>query len=92
MAKALHVYVLPAGGGPVAVEHVFYGHTEDECDAVFDAHAAGCEFLGPAIEEDRIFEEIEEIEEADWPTTASLAEEEEEEDSDSATDESELDT
>jgi hypothetical protein len=91
MAKALHVYVIPPGGGKVAVEHIFYGCTEEECDRIFDTHAEGCEFLGPAIEEERVIEEIEDVPEEEWPDAASLAEEEEESD-DEATDEAELDT
>ena len=68
MPYALHIDVVPADGGKIAVEHVFYGHTEEECRAVFETHAAGCDFLGPAIEEDRIEEELETIEEDDWPS------------------------
>ena len=54
MPFALHIDVVPEKGGKIAVEHVFYGYTEAECRQVFATHADGCEFLGPAIEEDRI--------------------------------------
>ena len=68
MPFALHIDVVPEKGGKIAVEHVFYGYTEAECRQVFATHADGCEFLGPAIEEDRIEEELEPIEEDDWPS------------------------
>ncbi len=42
--------------------------SSSECRQVFATHADGCEFLGPAIEEDRIEEELETIEEDDWPS------------------------
>ncbi len=68
MPFALHIDVVPEKGGKIAVEHVFYGYTEAKCRQVFATHADGCEFLGPAIEEDRIEEELETIEEDDWPS------------------------
>jgi hypothetical protein len=67
MAYKLIVDVIPPGGGRVSVQHVFYGESEAECDATFRKHAAGCEFLGPAIIEDRIETEIEEIDDDEWP-------------------------
>lgn len=78
MPFALHIYVTPKSG-EIYVEHVFYGHTEEEAEQLFETHADGCEFLGPAIEEDRVIEVVEEIKSADWPTKESLEEEIEEE-------------
>ncbi len=67
MAFKLTVDVIPPSGGRVAVQHVFYGETEEECEQVYAAHAAGCEFLGPAIREERVESELEEISDDEWP-------------------------
>lgn len=67
MPWALHVEVIPKGGGRVSVEHIFYGETEEEAREVFREHAAGCSFLTPAIEEERIEEYAEEVDDDDWP-------------------------
>ncbi len=67
MVVALHVFVIPKDSRRVKVEHVFYAYTEAEADEAFKAHAAGCEFLGPAIAEKRVEEEVEDIDDADWP-------------------------
>ena len=92
MPYALYIDVVPAAGGKIAVEHVFYGHTEEECRALFETHADGCDFLGPAIEEDRIEEELIKISDDEWPSYAEDDEAEEEEEEESSTDEGELDT
>lgn len=91
MPYALHIDVVPADGGKIAVEHVFYGHTEEECRAVFETHADGCAFLGPAIDEDRIEEELLKISDEEWPDYDD-EEEEDEAEEESSTDEGELDT
>jgi hypothetical protein len=67
VAYKLIVDVIPPGGGRVHVQHVFYGKTEQECNEVFTEHAAGCEFLTPALEEGRVNSEIEKISDSDWP-------------------------
>lgn len=98
MAWVLTVDVVPKGGGPVVVQHEFWGGSEAEARAAFKSHAEGCEFLGPAIAEGRIEEEIEEVEDADRPEydvegdEDAADEEDEDDDEESATDEGELDT
>jgi hypothetical protein len=77
MPFALYVDVIPPEGGKIKVQHVFYGETEDECQDNFAAHAKGCEFLTPAIEDERIEEEVEEIDEDNWPSYEVDDEEEE---------------
>lgn len=67
MAKALNVDVIPPGGGKIAVRHIFYGETAEECRGNFAKHAAGCEFLTPAIREGRVNTEIERIDNDEWP-------------------------
>jgi hypothetical protein len=78
MPFALYVDIIPAGGGPVSVTHIFFGETEDECRQNFQAHAKACEFLTPAIEEGRVEEELEEIDAEDWPEYVDEDEEPEE--------------
>jgi len=67
MPWKLTVDVVPQGGGLVEVEHVFYGETKDAAEQVFRNHAEGCEFLTPAILDDRVNLEFEEIDADEWP-------------------------
>jgi len=67
MPKALYVDVIPPGGGKISVTHIFWGETAEECQENFDAHAAGCNFLTPAIEEGRTGEELETVTDEEWP-------------------------
>jgi len=70
MPWKLTVDVVPAGGGRVDVQHVFYGESKADAESVFQRHAEGCEFLGPAIIEERINSEFEEIDDDEWPDYA----------------------
>lgn len=67
MAKILIVHIIPVGGGRPSVGHMFYGETETECRENFAAHAKGCQFLAPAIREDRIDEDLGELDDDEWP-------------------------
>jgi len=67
MPFALYVDIIPEGGGKISAGHVFYGETEDEARENFDAHAKGDRFLAAAIAADCVDEELEEIDEDDWP-------------------------
>ena len=49
--------------GTIRVRHIFFGDTEEECEALRDAHGAGCAAFGPALELDEVIEEVEEIDE-----------------------------
>lgn len=49
--------------GKISVRHIFYGATQEECEQLRDAHGAGCQAFGPALNEGRIIEEFEEIDE-----------------------------
>lgn len=62
MAFALTVDKLEADG-TIRVRHIFYGETIEECERLRDQHAEGCRAFGPALDEDRVIEESEEIDE-----------------------------
>lgn len=85
-AYALYVDVIPPGGGRISVGHIFYGATEAEARANFEAHAKGCHFLRPAIEEGRIAEELETIKDSEWPDYPEDDEEDDAEDDDEVID------
>jgi hypothetical protein len=68
MPYELIVDVVPAEGGRVFVTHIFRGETEADAREVFKQHAAKCEFLTPAIEEDRVEEELIRIKPDEWPS------------------------
>ncbi len=91
MAYALYVDVIPEGGGKISVQHVFYGETEEECDENWKAHAAGCKFLTAAIAEGRIGEEIEPLDDDEWPEYEDPATETEEDDDEEGGEEEEDD-
>jgi hypothetical protein len=67
MPYELIVDVVPPEGGKVFVTHIFRGETEAAAREVFEQHAAKCEFLTPAIEEDRVEEELIRIKDDEWP-------------------------
>jgi hypothetical protein len=89
MVYMLTIDVIPPEGGKVAVSHTFYGKTEAEARANFTAHAAGCEFLAPAIAEGRIEEELDEIEDDEQPSYEDLDDDAAEDDEDEEGDEDE---
>jgi hypothetical protein len=62
----LQIDVIPPGGGKVEVTHIFRGETKAAARRVFKQHAAGCEFLTPAIAEDRIGEDVFELDDDEW--------------------------
>lgn len=72
MAYALHAYKVDKGG-KIAVEHIFYGETERECDEGLEAHADICPRFGPAVKENHVITFYEEIDA--MPTPESVEEE-----------------
>lgn len=62
MPIALHVDQRETDGS-IRVRHTFYGETLAECYQLRDQHAAGCRAFGPALEQEDIIEETEEISE-----------------------------
>lgn len=80
MAVALHVFIREKGAAddaPIGVEHVFYAPDEAAADRLRLAHLAGDEQYARAEVDERAVEMIEEIDDADVPTWADVAEEEE---------------
>jgi hypothetical protein len=69
MAVALHSYKIDKDRR-IRVRHTFYAHTEEEADALMDAHAAGCKAFGPAVAAEQTIEIVEDIDEL--PDTAEL--------------------
>ena len=49
--------------GTIHVRHVFYGETIEECERLRDQHAEGCKAFGPALEDERVIQIEEEIDE-----------------------------
>jgi hypothetical protein len=70
---SLYINIIPKDpvtgklGGRIPVVHIFFGETEQECEENFAAHAKGCDFLTPAIKEQRVDKELVRIEPEDWP-------------------------
>ena len=55
MAIALHSFKVDEDG-EIRVQHVFYGETEREAQAILDAHAEACPKFGPAYRGDHTVE------------------------------------
>jgi hypothetical protein len=55
MAYALQVDKLD-DDGTIRVRHVFFGETKDDCRALRDQHAHGCQAFGPALRNDDVLE------------------------------------
>jgi hypothetical protein len=62
MAYALHVDKLDSDG-TIRVRHTFYGETEAECETLRDAHGEGCKAFGPALQQEKVIQDFEEIDE-----------------------------
>jgi hypothetical protein len=62
MAYSLQVDKLE-DDGTIHVRHIFYGDTEKECYRRRDEHGSGCQAFGPALEEGKIIETLEEVDE-----------------------------
>ena len=68
MAIALSVYIVDGGDGTIKVEHIFYGSTEREVRTYYREHLASCEYFRAAEKDGRVFEEVEEIPDAELPS------------------------
>lgn len=78
MAFILRVLVIDAGDKTIKVGHEFYGLSEAEVDTYYREHQSSCEYFAAAVKENRVIEEIEEVEDDELPDGADLEYEEEE--------------
>ena len=68
MPIALHSWKKDADG-KIRVRHTFYAETEEEAEALMEAHGEGCKSFGPALEAGETTEVVEEIDELPAPET-----------------------
>ena len=68
MAYKLEVGI-PDTDGRIRIMHTFYGETEEECEKLRDGHADICPNFGPHLKSGDVTEEIEEIDDDEWPST-----------------------
>lgn len=76
MAYILRVLIIDPGDATIKVAHEFYGLTERECDTYYKEHVGNCEYFASAVSENRVIEEIEEVDESELPTSADFEMEE----------------
>lgn len=67
MAYAYHIYEIDDESDIIRVEHIFYGRTKADCQVEHDAHSATCPSLAAAVNDDRIEEEWESLDENELP-------------------------
>lgn len=67
MAFALEVCVIDKGDGTIKVMHTFFGVTETEVQTYYREHQASCEYFRAAVQEGRVIEDLEEIDDEDLP-------------------------
>lgn len=79
MAKAIHIYIRDKEADTISVEHVFYGHTEQQADKVRQNHLAGCSNYALAEQQQRVFECVEEIPAETIPSPEDFEDEDDEE-------------
>jgi len=68
VAFILRVRIIDPGDGTIKVGHEFYGLTEQECDTYYREHTSSCEYFAAAVKENRVIEEIDEVDEDELPT------------------------
>lgn len=68
MAIALHSFKIDEDGA-IRVQHVFYGETLGEAEALLEAHADVCPKFGPAYKADHTMEVSEDIDDLPTPET-----------------------
>lgn len=66
MAYKLEVDVIDRDG-TIKVTHTFWGQTEEEVRENLREHQADCAYFGAAVRDDRIIEDLEEIDDDELP-------------------------
>lgn len=74
MAWAYHVYIVNPDDLEIYVEHIFYGHTKNECTQVRDEHLGSCAYFKAAEDEGRTDGKWEEISAAQMPSVREAGE------------------
>ena len=67
MAFILEVLIIDAGDRTIKVGHQFYGYTEQEVRTYYREHLASCEYFKAAVRENRVIEDLEEVDDEDLP-------------------------
>lgn len=67
MAFCLEIFIIDAGDHTIKVGHTFYGLTESEVETYKREHISSCEYFRAAVQEGRIIEDLEEIDESELP-------------------------
>lgn len=67
MAVKITVDVVDPVDQTIKVSHIFWGETEEEARTYYTEHLASCEYFRAAADDDRVIEEIEEIDDDELP-------------------------
>ena len=78
MAYSLEVLIIDGGDQTIKVAHTFYGLTEAEVETYKREHLASCEYFRSAMNEGRVIEDLEEIDDDDLPDPDDYLEEDDE--------------
>ena len=78
MAFALEVFIIDGGDQTIKVAHTFYGLTESEVETYKREHLASCEYFRSAMNEGRVIEELEEIDDEDLPDPSDFEDDDDE--------------
>ena len=68
MATRITVYIIDPGDKKIHVAHEFYGHNLAEAQRMKTHHLAACEYFRAAETAGETAEEVDEIDQTDWPT------------------------
>jgi len=67
LAFELEVLIIDKGDRTIKVGHTFYGYTEEEVRTYKREHEASCEYFRAAVQEHRVIEDLEEIDDDELP-------------------------
>lgn len=77
MAYLLEVAIVDGGDKTIKVVHQFYGLSRKEVETYRREHLSNCGYFRSAEEDDRTYEELEEIEDSELPTAEDYEDEDE---------------
>ncbi len=67
MAFVLEVAIIDGGDATIKVIHSFYGVSEEEVETYKREHIGTCEYFRSAVQEGRVIESLDEIDDDDLP-------------------------